>query len=292
MPPKSLLYSAYPDLLADDRSPEREQVVADLDRVLAAASPSMQQVTRIEQALQARITAQYATRQSRVRLALPRWQMTALLAVVLLGGAGYALAPLLTRLFDDAAAFDHSIRHISQANLWQPIDQSQTIDGFTVTVRRAYADANRVIIAYTIEMPPEYGPFDITAREMRLTTADGTELPWPQYGVGYVFGDSNIGSMYSFDAAAIQGAPAELTLHLTMRDVMAVRKDTPLPEPGTTMVDRLPHITIPGPFEFDFTVPFIAGRVAELNQTVTANGVPLTLERVVVTPSETRTIVR
>ena len=47
-----------------------------------------------------------------------------------------------------------------------------------------------------------------------------------------------------------------------------------------------------GPFTFDFSVPFIPGRVAEVNQTVETAGVAVRLERVVVTPSETRAYLR
>jgi len=49
---------------------------------------------------------------------------------------------------------------------------------------------------------------------------------------------------------------------------------------------------IVGPFTFDFSVPFIPGRVAEVNQTVEVAGVAVRLERVVVTPSETRAYLR
>jgi hypothetical protein len=51
---------------------------------------------------------------------------------------------------------------------------------------------------------------------------------------------------------------------------------------------RKPIGRVAGPFVFDFTVPVIAGRVVEINQMVTVNDVPVTLERVVVTPSEAR----
>jgi hypothetical protein len=47
---------------------------------------------------------------------------------------------------------------------------------------------------------------------------------------------------------------------------------------------------IVGPFTFDFSVPFTPGRVADMNQTVEAAGVAMRLQRVVVTPSETRAI--
>ena len=40
-------------------------------------------------------------------------------------------------------------------------------------------------------------------------------------------------------------------------------------------------------FIFDFSLPFTPARIAELNQTVTANGIALTLDRVLISPSET-----
>ena len=45
-----------------------------------------------------------------------------------------------------------------------------------------------------------------------------------------------------------------------------------------------------GTFEFEFTVPFISGRVVEVHQTVEAAGIFVTLERLVMIPSETRAI--
>ena len=46
------------------------------------------------------------------------------------------------------------------------------------------------------------------------------------------------------------------------------------------------------PIGVDFSVPFHPGRVANLHQAVTVNGKTLILERVVVTPSETRAYLR
>lgn len=46
------------------------------------------------------------------------------------------------------------------------------------------------------------------------------------------------------------------------------------------------------PFAFDTAVKMIPARVAEINQTVTQNGVPVTLERMLVTPTETRVFVK
>jgi len=101
----------------------------------------------------------------------------------------------------------------------------------------------------------------------------------------------------------VEGAPAELDLRL----VMEVREfvlppdapeppPTPISPPGEPPVAALalpvPEGAIVGIFTFDFSVPFIPGRVAEVNQTVEAAGVAMCLERVVVTPSETRAYLR
>src|SRR5688500_16307986 len=42
------------------------------------------------------------------------------------------------------------------------------------------------------------------------------------------------------------------------------------------------------PWIFDFTAPVIPGRTADVNQTVTANGIAVQLDRVVITPTAAR----
>ncbi len=49
---------------------------------------------------------------------------------------------------------------------------------------------------------------------------------------------------------------------------------------------------VTGPLVFDFTVTFHPGRIAEPHQSVTVGGQTVTLERVVVTVSETRVYLR
>jgi len=63
-------------------------------------------------------------------------------------------------------------------------------------------------------------------------------------------------------------------------------------EPMVVELEPMPQGAIVGTFTFDFSAPFIAARVAEVNQTIEAAGVAVRLERVVVTPSETRTYLR
>ncbi len=144
--------------------------------------------------------------------------------------------------------------------------QSKGIDGYTLTLSKAYADANLVIIGYTIEAPKGeqvLGKFNMGAAT--LTAGQNLTLP-PLAGItAEPIGGIN-GNVLYYDASLIQGTPEELHLHLAI--------------PYT--------IKIQGSLSFDFPVSFHPGRVANIQQAITANGKTLILERVVVTPSETR----
>ncbi|MER3457899.1 MAG: hypothetical protein C4309_04020 [Chloroflexota bacterium] len=104
----------------------------------------------------------------------------------------------------------------------------------------------------------------------------------------------------AFDASAIQGQPAKLNLHLEigLRRLVPVgdAPAMPLPTaPPTSTVVLAPAMQyqeepLAGPFTFDFSVPFIPGRVALVQESVRVAGVTVRLDRVVVTPSETRAI--
>lgn len=72
------------------------------------------------------------------------------------------------------------------------------------------------------------------------------------------------------DGAGIAGNPAQISLDLSMGV-------------GYNATSQCLQV-----LTYDFTLPFHPGRILTLHQVVNANGHPLTLERVVVTPSETR----
>jgi len=236
------------------------------------------------------------------------WAFLALALFLTFGAVTYAVAPVVSRLFQQEAG----LRHVEQANLVQELNLSQTIDGVTVTLERAYADANRIVIGFTIKDPngQRYDAY----RRLTLTDAAGTVFSGT-IGFG-VTGQSDIlqvslppgegADVICFDAAPVEGAPVELDLRLVMELEKFVlppaalepssTPDSPPAEPPMVVVlEPLPtpeEEAIVGPFTFDFSVPFIPGRVAEVNQTVEAAGVAVHLERVVVTPSETRAYLR
>ncbi len=236
------------------------------------------------------------------------WAFMALVLCLAFGAVAYAVVPVVSRLFQQEAG----LRHVEQANLVQELNLSQTVDGVTVTLERAYADANRIVVGFTIKAPngQRYDAY----HHLTLTDMAGTVFS-ATIGFG-VTGQSDIlqvslppgegAYVLAFDAAPVQSAPAELDLRLVMELEKFVlppaalepppTPDSPPAEPPMVVVlEPLPtpeEEAIVGPFTFDFSVPFIPGRVAEVNQTVEDAGVAVCLERVVVTPSETRAYLR
>jgi len=193
-----------------------------------------------------------------------RGVLAAVLVVGLLLFATSVSAAILPAL--DGLLKDLGIQQLQYSDF----HQSKSIDGYTLTLSKVYADANLVIIGYTIKAPAGQevlGKFD-TGRAA-LTTEQGLALP-PLTGItANPIGGTN-GNVLYYDASPIEGTPTALHLQLAI--------------PYT--------ITTHGSLTFDFAVPFHPGRVANVQQAVTAHGQTLTLERVVVTPSETRFYVR
>lgn len=260
-------------------------------------------------AIQARVQPRH--RPSRWARVMPAtrlgWAFLALTLFLAFGAVTYSVAPVVERLFQQEAG----LRHVEQADLVQELNLSQRVDGVTVTLERAYADANRIVVGFTIK-GPNGQRYD--AHRLTLTDAAGTVFSGT---IGYgVTGQSDIlqvslppgegAYVLAFDAAPVQGTPEELDLRLMM-EVVKLALPPVAPEPSPTLegppaeppmavvLEPLPtpeEEAIVGPFTFDFSVPFIPGRVAEVNQTVEAAGVAVQLERVVVTPSETRAYLR
>jgi hypothetical protein len=255
-------------------------------------------------AIQARV--QPRRRSSRWAQLMPAtrlgWAFMALVLCLAFGAVAYAVVPVVSRLFQQEAG----LRHVEQANLVQELNLSQTVDGVTVTLERAYADANRIVVGFTIKDPngQRYEAGHLTLTDMAGTVFSAT------IGFGMT-GQSDIlqvslppgegANVICFDAASVEGAPVELDLRLVMEVrefVLSLDAPEPPPtpisppdEPPASMVVEalpVPEGDILGLFTFEFSVPFIPGRVAEVNQTVEAAGVAVCLERVVVTPSETR----
>lgn len=174
---------------------------------------------------------------------------------------------------------------LAQQGLFTAVSQSKTIDGFTITIETAYVDANRAILGITIKQPDlsGYGKGgQWNFGQIKLTTSNGIDLP----ATGLVMdsaagGGSPTGSLMSFDAENILGNPHSLQLRANINYMCYQYNDSACSQKALAVSKQLN-------WAFQFSVPFHAGRIAQIHQSMTVNGKTVTLERVVVTPSETR----
>lgn len=307
----------YPEMPMAGNDLALARLVRDLDRVgreSRTARLPAQHDAHIVRALQERRAAPGVreTTAGRTRSILPRHRSLALatlvVSILLVTGATYATVPVLSRVFDLGGA---SV--VIQSNLGKEVNLSQRLAGYTMTIKRVYADPNRVLIAYTIR-PRVIGHrlWDMSTN-LTVTDAQGTVLPERSL-VGYVGGTEPETTLQGFDAAAIAGA-GEFHLHLTVPWIEAMEQlhapSTPRPGqpsgeefPGLPRTgafgsvaiarpvgERDPWVQIVrtyGPISFDLTVPVTPGREVLPQQQVRGGGVTATLERVVISPTETR----
>ncbi len=283
MAPNSSFSRRYSDLLDEPGDPELARLVGDLDAAYAAAEPSEPVRAAIGQALRQHAASARSVRASRAGpwwpgFRLPRRVVVVtagiLLAALVLGGAAYAVEPLLSSLFH----FEPGTQQVLDLKLAQPVNIARTLDGFTVTVERVYADSNNVIVAYIVKMPSRGGYTDASLTNTVLSTDQGQLAPG-RVAYGSANQGNSQGNLLFFDASSITGAPGQLHLHLSAQGLSA-EVDGGKPD--------VHFVNVPGTLAFDFTVTFHAGRVAEPHQRVTVGGQTVTLERVVVTVSETR----
>jgi len=305
----------YPDLLGMPDH-DLERVVADLDRVghlSRAAHVPPHADAALVRALSERAATprQVLVAPHRPRLVTPKRGPMLLLAAALVGlvivggSAAYAGVPLI----DQALSwFDTTAQQSTGHKLGQEVNLAQSACGYTMTIKRVYADANQVVVGYTLNGPADrtfIGGFDVRPT---LSDAHGRAVPWMS-GSGTGATPSNeTGNVVTFDASAVVDAPSTLTLHLVAPTILTTERlgDTPAAAspcetyrpfkkdeaPASWDIAKTRWVTVAVPFTFDVTVPFIAGHAADVHQMVEVGGTAVTLERVVVTPIETRLYVR
>lgn len=208
--------------------------------------------------------------------------MAALAVVLMAAGFAYAtglFSPLLTH---DLKSYPGTNSVLANKE-FVTINQSKTIDGFTLTLEAAYADANNAVLGYSIKLPAEFKndghwwAFGIDS----LRTTRGLVLP----------GLSSVGvrastDVISYDAGVIQGSPATLQMHAEITFGCDSSEDANGQlnncSQKATQISKDLHWT------FNFSVPFRQGHVINVHQSATDHGVTATLDRVVLTDSGTR----
>ncbi|HLW03048.1 MAG TPA: DUF4179 domain-containing protein [Ktedonobacterales bacterium] len=289
MQDKEPLFARYPDLLDEQADPETQALIQQLAAAYATREPPAYLTLAGALELRARQPQPGRAARQKPPVRLARWlleprplpQRIATIAIALIlaltvaVGSTYAVGTILDRVLN----FEPGTAQIAVQNLYQPINQSQTIQGFTVTAAQGYADSNRIIVAYMVKKPAGHIYNHVSPLGQVLTTQNGLALP---YYSGNGYGNRAGDDAYTtfFDAAGITGNPHEVHLHLEVQGLDVAQQD------GNDATLRT--YQIPGVLSFDFSLTFHPGRIANVHQIVTVGGTAVTLERVVVTLSETR----
>jgi len=258
-------------------------------------------------ALQARL---FTTPARRIRFGGRRawaWGLAGLALVLALAGMAWA------RYLWEAFPF---IGPLERAGKARPLAQSQRQDGITVTLERAYVDANRVLIGYRVRGLPESAD-TVWLPEFTLEDTAGHPLPplirtslaGASEGSGLPLLPGEMAGVIEFDPWALPDWPARLPetlalrMQVTLRALPTVASAPGLlrveiapeagPAGGASETSALPPPALPTPravhtFQFDVTVPVVREVIVYGPQTATARGLTLALERWVETPSGTR----
>lgn len=285
----------YADILDGPGRSGLEGIVQILDRDLTSAYIAQPPprvaaaiVRLVDERRQAPQSRQPLWRFNPVRL-LPRRlaPLLALTAVLLLAGAAYGAVTVVDR----ALEMNTGTQRILSGNLGRVVNLSQTLDGFTVSIMRVYADANQIVIGYTIAGPPSRTfnsllPFGSKASVPSLVDGAGKEFPAGPYSWGTGVNGGKVGGALVYDATGSTSGQAPLRLRLTMTGISGFERTNPA-EPASVQ-----PFAISDPITFHLTVPVAPGRIANVQQTVDAAGVRVTLERVIVSDTETQVFLR
>jgi hypothetical protein len=284
--PKHDLEQRYADLLEKSEDVQLVELIAKLDSAYhtPVPMPNLHQFSPpAQRPFLLKITSpgelRHGIRPRRKAPARLLLAAAAVLAVLLLAAASL---PLWLQAISGVAQ--------GQADLplsaYQNLHQSKALPGtgITITLEKGYADANRVLLIYTYTLPQQYGadPLSVSG----TMTAD-PHLVLPDITAGTIWntassasGDSKTASVLSYDASSITGNPGTLNIHLTLTHFFV---EVSPPAGGGSVQDP----TFSGTLTFDVALPFHPGKVLQPHQTMTAGGQAITLERVVITPSET-----
>jgi hypothetical protein len=216
---------------------------------------------------------------------VPRWgaMLTAALLLIVLAGTSYATEPIINQLFGRSPDTNQL--------LGTAFNLTQTANGYTMTLQRAYADRQVIIIGYTItgeDGRPANGVQPVAdARVLDdpavsafpvLTDDQGQEIP-VLGGSGYSAPQANA-MVNTYSGASIPPNTRRITLHL---------------QAGAMEVPQANHemAVARGRWAFTFTIPVAPSRIAQPHQTVVDHtGWAVTLDRVAITQTQVGVVLR
>lgn len=179
------------------------------------------------------------------------------------------------------------------------LHQTRTAGGVKVTLVRAYADANSVVVGYTVEdlkggrrlsgQPVELQPG--YSNNFRLTDESGTEFKLIDEGGAVSPGPNDIQegplpqvAVFEAEGRIKPDSKHRFRLELPILEVPV----TPLEKSEETPVETR---RVGKPFVIGFEAPVHPAPVVEVDQKVMASGITLTLERVTDSPGQPEAVI-
>ncbi|MGH2448818.1 MAG: hypothetical protein ACRDFS_09500 [Chloroflexota bacterium] len=244
-----------PDLAEQNVDSATEALMADLSAVYKVPVP----IERLDQAVQATVLQECRkgakeTGSSRRLLSRLSSIAAAGLAVTVLAAATYRVRPLV----EQALNLDPLTRPLSSQDLGEHTQISRTIHGFTVSIKRLYANSHLVVIGYAISGRPghaynslaPYGDLPgMPARMPMLSDLHDRELAGGTNSWATGVDGRTAAGVLTYKAHGVQVHHGVLALRMTVPAISAVEQ----------LPDRLRFDTIPGPFVFDLQIHVSGG---------------------------------
>lgn len=172
---------------------------------------------------------------------------------------------------------------VHRTGLMNHVSLSQEAKGCIAQIKQTYADANRLIIAMTAQMP------GTSPGQLRIhggiVSLDGAE-----------YNGKNPLLLYETSASNASGTTARLLVYdVSLLDPMPDELNVAVAVSAVVGSDTDPRSNrCPGPFPFNLSVPVTreGTRVLQLDRALTVAGETVTLEKIMITPSATQAIVR
>lgn len=209
------------------------------------------------------------------------------IALLFLAGTALAIGAWLRQLIQG----DPGLASVYDRGDGVPLDLRQTVDGYTIAMQWAYADGNRLVFAFTIAGPPgeTFTNLDAAYHVSTVTVSSGDDPVQVAFSTarGTAVEEGVSGSVGVYDLAGFTPGGDTLDVHaeLYVESVTpAARTAIPSPQAYQDWWSG-PY----GPFVFDFSLPLSADqRVLAPALDAVDGGITLTLDRVVITPSQVR----
>lgn len=250
-------------------------------------------------AIEERVEAGHARPERRRRFAFrtkASWTLAVLTALLLAGTGAYATGGLMDVL---DRVFGETVPYVQEHDLSTPVDEKVSREGVTVTINRIYADSEYVAVGYTVEgrdkIARRHGAAEMDVSNwMNLRDARGPTSPsntrtyetvdgfWDRWAPGSGRPTPPEGAEVGTEVFRASRPLETGEKHRFRAEVFFDGPTRPVPETGSFETERLGR-----PFFVEVEAHVRPASRIRVDQTIEANGVPITLTRVVNSPAKT-----